>query len=351
MAAHILIVGQGLAGSLLSRELSARGHRLTVLDDGHASASTAVAAGLINPVTGQRHTLEPDWHARRAAAEALYNGPLAEAFGRPFLYPRPALRLLGDDREREKFATRRDSGELDGVLAAEYPPGHWESGGLHDPHGSFTVEGSGYVDLPALLAVLREELRTQGALREETFAPERLVPGSRSVRYTLASGETLEADAALFCEGHRARNNPFFAEAADMRPVKGEILTLRPESPLPPPLDTHLVNGGAWLLPLEGGLYRAGATYKPDVTEAVPTLEGEAQILARLGRFLPGGRFTVVDHRAGIRPRTFSGRETCAFHPQYPRLGAFNGFGSKGSLRIPQAARRFAEEVETRLGG
>ena len=53
MQVDAIIVGQGLAGSLLAFALHQRGQQVMLLDDGVVNASQ-VAAGLINPVTGQR---------------------------------------------------------------------------------------------------------------------------------------------------------------------------------------------------------------------------------------------------------------------------------------------------------
>jgi len=53
MMIDFLIVGQGLAGSLLAWELIQRGCSVLVVDKGEENASQ-VAAGLINPVTGIR---------------------------------------------------------------------------------------------------------------------------------------------------------------------------------------------------------------------------------------------------------------------------------------------------------
>ena len=46
MQVDFLIVGQGLAGSLLARELRRRGRTVHAVDDGWKSASSQVAAGL-----------------------------------------------------------------------------------------------------------------------------------------------------------------------------------------------------------------------------------------------------------------------------------------------------------------
>ena len=52
---RFLIVGQGLAGSIVSQKLFARNIAHTVVDDNHKSAATKAAAGIINPITGRRY--------------------------------------------------------------------------------------------------------------------------------------------------------------------------------------------------------------------------------------------------------------------------------------------------------
>src|ERR1700733_6012205 len=49
-----LIVGQGLAGTFLSRELLRRGQRVLVVDESKPFTASKVASGVINPVTGRR---------------------------------------------------------------------------------------------------------------------------------------------------------------------------------------------------------------------------------------------------------------------------------------------------------
>ncbi|MEY3190936.1 MAG: hypothetical protein RIS10_1053, partial [Pseudomonadota bacterium] len=53
MTIDFLIIGQGLAGSLLAWELINRGCNVIIVDNGKENASQ-IAAGLINPVTGMR---------------------------------------------------------------------------------------------------------------------------------------------------------------------------------------------------------------------------------------------------------------------------------------------------------
>ena len=56
---HVHIVGFGIAGALLARELLARGVRVTANDVADPESSSLVAAGMITPITGKR--LKPTW--------------------------------------------------------------------------------------------------------------------------------------------------------------------------------------------------------------------------------------------------------------------------------------------------
>jgi hypothetical protein len=49
-----LIVGNGICGALLSRELINQGAKVVVIDASNGHSSTKVAGGIINPVTGKR---------------------------------------------------------------------------------------------------------------------------------------------------------------------------------------------------------------------------------------------------------------------------------------------------------
>ena len=100
-----LIIGQGLAGSLLARELIAMKQRVLVVDDYHQSSSSTVAGGLINPVTGKRLTLQPGIDYLLPAAQRLYR-TIEQKARRHFFYPLPMLRIFQDEEERGYFERR-----------------------------------------------------------------------------------------------------------------------------------------------------------------------------------------------------------------------------------------------------
>ena len=70
-SAEVLIVGQGLAGTVLGWSLTRAGIEWRMIDAGHERAASRVAAGIINPVTGQRWVktwrIEELWPETRTA--------------------------------------------------------------------------------------------------------------------------------------------------------------------------------------------------------------------------------------------------------------------------------------------
>src|ERR1700761_6929324 len=54
MQVDVLIIGQGICGTFLSRELEKAGKSFIVIDELDPAAASRVASGVINPVTGRR---------------------------------------------------------------------------------------------------------------------------------------------------------------------------------------------------------------------------------------------------------------------------------------------------------
>ena len=129
-----------------------------------------------------------------------------------------------------------------------------------------------------------------------------------------------------------------------MQPAKGEILTGQSKDKLP----EWIINGGQWLLPLDDGFFKLGATYvwptagKPLNEET--SAAGKAGLLNALHRLCPSlNNYEIVSQDVGIRPNSRDKLPYIGLHPEHPHLAVFNGFGSRGSLLIPYYARHFVE--------
>lgn len=323
-----LIIGQGLAGSILAYTLERMGQRVVIVDDGLRSSASKVAAGLINPVTGQRFVKAPDSDAQLAAAGAFY-GHLAQRFGVTLFHPLPMLRLLRDEREAQRCRKRLEDPAYGGYLG----PLTDAAEGIRGAHGVCRQHHTGYLDTGMLLATLGRHFRQQGRLITGRFAYAALRLGEAGVEW-----EGIRAARVVFCEGYKGMENPFFPHLA-FQPSKGEILSLEIEGRLP----WAILNDGQWLMPRHDGGYRLGASYHREPLDETLTDSARSALLDALPRLLGyTPEFTLTNQAAGVRPNTRPKTPFAEWHPRHPRLAIFNGFGSRGSLLIPWHARRFA---------
>jgi len=105
MEVDYLLIGQGLAGTVLSQRLIRAGKKVRIIDNAKANRSSRVAAGLYNPITGKR--LVKTWNADKLFPEIapFYLG-MEEEVGKKFLYQKPILGSRSRDLENKKHRPR-----------------------------------------------------------------------------------------------------------------------------------------------------------------------------------------------------------------------------------------------------
>ncbi|HLP33312.1 MAG TPA: FAD-dependent oxidoreductase, partial [Bacteroidia bacterium] len=151
----------------------------------------------------------------------------------------------------------------------------------------------------------------------------------------------ISCDGIIFCEGHHVRQNPFFT-FLDMRAVKGEIITLHaPELKL-----RHIIKQQNWIIPVGNDYYKVGATFDFNHVNNQPTPEGKKQLTDVFERFFTVP-FTVVNHKAAIRPAMHDRRPVMGEHPTHKGLFLFNGMGAKGVTLVPYWSKCFLTHLST----
>jgi len=331
-----IIVGAGLAGLHLAFSLRELGERPIVFADAGSDRTSSVAAGVLNPVTGPR--LARSWNVDTLLPRARDRyRRLEDALGAGFFHGMEIRRFCLSESERAQHARRREDPDYADYLGPLDAPDESPSS-ASDAFGSFRIRGAGYVDLPAFLAAAEERLEADGALARERFDHGALRLGNGDA---VAYG-AIEARRAVFCEGPRSKDNPWF-DWLGFRPVKGETLTLSAERP--PPMEA-IYHHRKWALPRGHGTYRVGSTYERNFAHARPTEAGREALLAGWRAMFPdAGRIDVLDQRAGIRPCSLDRQPYAGPHPRDPRLCLFNGLGSKGALYAPGVAERLARHL------
>ncbi|WP_309379946.1 NAD(P)/FAD-dependent oxidoreductase [Cerasicoccus frondis] len=327
-----LIVGQGLAGSVLAWELAQRGHHVRIIDNGHRTSSSRVAAGMVNPVQGQRLNLA--WRIEDCLPATLdFFARMEHEFGRTFFHQTPILRLVNNEKEAAFLEQRQADERFQPFLGSFEPPG--SNAPLSDEFGGLKIFRSGYVEMNPLLDCLRDHFDSAGMLCAAEFVYEELELTDNGVRWRDESAERI-----IFAEGFRILENPWFKDF-NFQPNKGQILTVSSDQAFP----THPINRSKWIIPQPDGTAWCGSTYGRGQTDFETTDEGCEEILSKVAATLPEHRLTVVNRRAGVRCSTGDHVPRAGFHPEHPRLGVFNGFGSKGNVFVPWLALQFTENL------
>ena len=307
MPAPLLIVGQGLAGTVLAWTLEREGVDFEIIDRGHSQATSAIGAGIINPITGQR--IVKSWRVDEflPLARTVYC-ELERALACPLVTEMRIRRLFRDERERVIFADKSARGELAPYAGKAETDGFW-------------IEGAMRVDLAGLIAAARRRWLAQGRVKEETITP-------RDARRRY--------DLTIFCTGAAEDDHPDF-RLASLKRAKGEILTLRLARTATQP--GVILNRGHWLLPLDERHLKVGATFEPDVSDLNPSAEAREELAASAKDLLGTDQpFDVVAQEVGLRVTTLDRHPVVGRAPHDLRCGMFNGLGSKGALLAPYLA-------------
>ncbi len=304
------IVGQGLAGTCLAWELWWRGAEFGIIDAGRGGSSR-VAAGLINPVTGKNFQPSAGIGVFLPVALDFYQ-KVAAVLGRGLWHPLPVMRLAASEDEWEKMRRKATLPEIRRWLAGD-------GRALEVPgwHGAFEVTGGGRLDTRAFLDGSRDFFAARDIYQEMTLRADDAAPG------------------IVWCEGAAGLLG---GRCGMHRCAKGEILTLRAGGWD----ETQIrVGAGGWLVPLGGGLFKAGATYEWEQLDELPTAAGRDRVECIATRLGGGGEFEITAHEAGVRP--ILRRSEPLIGPCGGGQWLFNGLGSKGGLYAPGIARRLAD--------
>jgi glycine/D-amino acid oxidase-like deaminating enzyme len=315
MRSDILIVGQGLAGTMLAWELERAGISFAITDQGHASAATAAAAGIINPITGRR--LVKSWRIDDLLPRARETyRELESMLDLPLCRPMKVRRLFADDRERTVFRSKQLTGELAPFLNGADDDGFW-------------IRDAAWIDLAQLLAAAGKRWHAAGKLCAAAIEV-----GSESKRY----------DLVIDCRGLAGATDDAFS-FVPWEFSKGELIEIAVDGLIP----DVILNRRHWILPVDAGLAWVGATHESGVRDTQPTETARALLEASARALLGDQPFNVIGQRVGVRVNLPDKRPVVGRHPERPHLGVLNGLGAKGALWGPMLARQWVRHLNEGL--
>jgi glycine/D-amino acid oxidase-like deaminating enzyme len=311
------IIGQGLAGSILAYFLLKEGQKVQIIDNPDIPSSSKVAAGIYNPVTGKR--LIKTWLADEIFPflENFYP-QLEQELNAKFFFPMQLFHPFPDVATQKFFKSDHIPEDFFDFCSLEFENSH-RAEIVNSTLGGITMKQAGWVDLKVMLSAFRAYFLERNVLIETTFIPENT------------------NDITIFCEGYNGKSNRYFSYLP-FNPVKGEIVDIEIQN-----LDLQeIINQGVFVIPLGENIFRLGATYKWDVLDFVPSVEG-ATILTGKFKKLMKPDMRILSQQAGVRPATKDRRPFLGMHPEIENVGIFNGFGSKGVSLAPFFGKQFVD--------
>ncbi len=328
---EFLIVGQGLAGSVLAWTLQARGADFRIIDRDEGAFCSQVAGGLINPISPRLPT--KGWQAELHVpeAEAFYSNIAAKS-GSECYHPRPIYRPYADAKEKERWKGNARKKGFDRFL---WPNGPSHIPGIRiDPELGVAAFQGAFLDVPVFLNASSKSFLQKGILQRESFDPDQLKECRDGWDHKGIRAKTL-----ILCQGTNIAHCPFFGDLP-LKPNKGEILTLdMPDLPT-----EFILNRGFYAIPLGDGKVRVGASYDHKDLDPNPTEAKKKELLERMEEWieLP---YKIQDQEAGFRPTTPDTRPYVGFHQKKRGLAVLNGLGSKGVSLAPYWAKKLTEQL------
>lgn len=330
MQVDYLIVGQGLCGTLLSRQLLKAGKSVLVIDDNSASASSRVAGGIINPVTGKRMVQSWLIDTLLPVAEAEY-GAIEQELDVPLLKPCQLLDFHLSSDARQLFEERTSGTNY---LHSHLQADEWQNY-FRFNYGIGTISSCYIVNLRNLLSAWRQHMLQRNALIDAVFNHSLLQLTHDGIKY----GD-VTATHIIFCDGVASATSPWF-EMLPWSKDKGEALLVA----IPGLPRNHMYKHGISIVPWGyEDLFWVGASHDWKYTTTEPTEAFRKSVTERLDYFLRLP-YEIVDHTVALRPANFDRKPFIGLHPVHRQIGIFNGMGGKGCSQAPYFAGQFCDSL------
>lgn len=327
-----IIVGQGIAGSLIAMECLQRNIPFLVVDDPTKSRASRVAAGIINPLTGRKFVKTWMYDELVPIFKSTYQ-KFEEISGEKLLFEKEIIRVIPSVSDQNNWDAKTLSPEYENYMNSDVKLDEYETC-ITQKFNYGSVQGF-QLKIGTLIQSFRNFLSSKSWLLEEEFNFELLSVAEKFVEY-----KSIKAASIIFCEGYKVSENPFFNHL-DFAPAKGEVLLIKCAE-----LKTErLLKDQIFIAPFEKGLYWVGATYSWENLDDKVTQEKREWLINALNKVLKTP-YEVVDQIAGIRPSTNTRRPYIGTHKKYDNLHIFNGLGTKGSSLGPYWANHFMNHIE-----
>ncbi|NEV94833.1 FAD-dependent oxidoreductase [Psychroflexus sp. YR1-1] len=324
----VLIVGFGIAGLSVAKQLELRSRTFDIIADESQDASK-VAGGVLNPVALKRYNLA--WNAEEFMPQAIdfysqFNSESGEAFFKSV----PVYKLFSSAEDQNNWTVASDQRLLEPFLN---PKIQKVTASVQSDFKAGEVLQSHLLSLKSLIEHEKERYIHTSQFISEPLKHAELHISRDEVIYKQGTYK-----AVVFCEGYGITDNPFF----NWLPVygnKGEYLIFKS---VDLKANESIFKAKNFLIPLGNDLYKYGATYSRENLNDLPTEGARVELKDKLSGMI-NCDFEIVDQVAGVRPTVRDRKPVLGRHPRYKNLYILNGFGSRGVMAAPGLSEQLVD--------
>ena len=360
--ADAIVIGGGVIGLSVAWRLAQRGLSVTVVDDDPAGGASRAAAGMVAPVT-EAHFGEESLTAlnvESARRWPAFAAEIEEVSGTAVGYrSEGTLAVAFDDDDMAVLTELRDYQDRLGLPGSRLRARECRAlEPLLSPliRGGIFVESDHQVETRALTSALLVAAERAGVLfcRRRAERLDLHPDGRRTVGVMLASGDRWQAPVTVLAAGCWSASLPGLpAEVRPpVRPVKGQILRLRPSDQYAPRLSCTVrgVRQGRsiYAVPRNDGRVVVGATVEEKGWDTTVTAGAVRELLEDVTEVVPVlGEFELAETLARLRPGTPDNGPVLGASA-LPGLVFATGHYRNGILLAPLTADAVADAVEGR---
>lgn len=298
------------------------GKSVIVFDEAESNRSSAIAAGLFNPITGK--LLTKTWMAEKIFHELHQFYTWSEKkLGHRFFYPQPIYRPFLSVEEQNEWMGKSADHTLREYIQEVFIQSRFGHQ-IHDPFGGILLKQCGYLDVRVFLQVVRNYLLSKQAYMADRFDETQLEITAGSIAY-----KNITAGKIIFCTGTALKQSTL-GGPLPIRLLKGETLVIECDENL-----EQIYNRGVYMVPMnKDKTYKVGATYETKLLTPETTEAGRMELQVKLTELLKTP-FRIIAQDWGFRPTTPDRKPMLGLLPGYENVVIFNGLGTKGVSLAP----------------
>ncbi len=314
MKLDVLIVGQGIAGTIASYQLINKGYTVGIIDNAKQHLSSQLASAIINPLSGKK------WHQvaqfdKFLSDSLLYYKGIEKILNQSIIKPKNHIYFF-QSKEEQLVAKQQINPEWFTISEEK------AFKNINSPYGFAQIKHCYSIAQDLLFEKWKQYIAQHYYIENTLFEYQELKHINNQWHY-----KDIQSNAIIFCEGINAINNPYFKDLPFTK-NRGDVLYVNIAG-----LDNNYIYSfKERLVPIKNQLFWLGSNHTWEYTDLLKNEEWAISCIQDLQNQLPYP-IQLIEHKVAERPTSIGQQIMAMQHKDYSNMGLLNGLGTRGFLQ------------------